>query len=92
MGEYSEANFVALFQGYRLKEAIIPQGGRVGENKTLSAAPVSSIMVANHRDRSHRREWSAIETQIMSCRVCCCRDEKRTLKTNRESSHFQQRT
>ena len=31
------------------------------ENKTLSAAPVSSIMVANHRDRSHRREWSAIE-------------------------------
>ena len=71
MGEYSEANFVALFQGYRLKEAIIliPQGGRVGENKTLSAAPVSSIMVANHRDRSHRREWSAIETQIM-CRVC----------------------
>jgi len=24
MGEYSEANFVALFQGYRLKEAIIP--------------------------------------------------------------------
>ena len=91
MGEYSEANFVALFQGYRLKEAIIPQGGRVGENKTLSAAPVSSIMVANHRDRSHRREWSAIETQIM-CRVCCCRDEKRTLKTNRESSRFQQRT
>ena len=33
----------------------------VRENKTLSAAPVSSIMVANHRDRSHRREWSAIE-------------------------------
>jgi hypothetical protein len=38
-------------------------------------------MVANHRDKSHRREWSAIETQIM-CRVCCCKEENS--KINRQ--------
>ena len=53
MGEYSEANIVALFQGYRLKIAIIPQGGRVGENKTLSEALASLIMVATpHETRA----------------------------------------
>ena len=49
-----------------MKIAIIPQGGRVGENKTLSEALASLIMVATpHETRATVESGPQIETQIM---------------------------